>query len=84
MKKIICAILLAAIFMLTLCSCNRTIIDTKYHFEYAYISLPNGVCIEGLVKNWKDWDDSDMIQVTLDNGKVYYTHSTNVILIAAD
>jgi major membrane immunogen (membrane-anchored lipoprotein) len=83
MKKIICLLLVLAA-MLALCGCNQTIIDTTYHFDYAYVAMPDGTCVEGNVKSWKDWDDSDVIQVTFTDGTVYYTHSSNVVLIAGD
>ena len=71
-------IILAAIFCT---SCNMQIIDTKWSFDYAYIDLGNGNIIEGHVDSWKDWNDSDMIQVTMFDGKTYFTHSSNVVLI---
>lgn len=83
MKKIIC-LLLALACMLCLCGCNKTVIDTKYHFNYAYVALPDGTCVEGPIKSWADWDDSDMLQVTFTDGATYYTHSSNIILIAGD
>lgn len=83
MKKIIC-LLLAFACVLCLCGCNKTIIDTAYHFNYAYVAMPDGTCVDGPIRAWNDWDDSDMIQVTFTDGTVYYTHSSNVILIAGD
>lgn len=80
MKKRIIAIIMLLIICLSLCSCNRQIIDTNWSFDYAYICLGNGTVVEGKVDSWKDWDDSDMIQVKID-GKTYYTHSNNVVLI---
>lgn len=59
---------------------NKTLFDTKYSFKTAYVALPDGSMIKGTVKSWMDWDDSDMLQVTLDNGHTYYTHSMNIIL----
>jgi hypothetical protein len=65
---------------LTACG-NQTLIDTTYKFDKAIINLHNGNVIEGTVQNWKDYENSDQIQVTI-NGKTYLTHSSNVILIA--
>ena len=81
MKKILC-LLLALTMLFIFAGCNRSVIDVKYNFKEAVISLPNGEVVEGLVQSWRDWDDSDMIQVTLDDGFTYYTHSMNVCLIA--
>lgn len=83
-KNKIIIIVLALIMILTIIfcvGCNMQIIDTKWSFDYAYIDLGNGKIIEGNVDSWKDWDDSDMIQVTMKDGKTYFTHSTNVVLI---
>ncbi len=82
-NKIIIIILALTIILATVfcTSCNMQIIDTKWSFDYAYIDLGNGKIIEGNVDSWKDWDDSDMIQVTLKDGKTYFTHSKNVVLI---
>ena len=85
MKNIVCLLLVLALgFALAGCGYNKTIIDANYRFTHAYIAMPDGTCIEGKVKSWNDWDDSDMIQVTLTDGTIYYTHSSNVILIAGD
>lgn len=66
-----------------------SIIDTTWSFERAIISLPDSgygwanklFYIEGKVQSWKDFENSDMIQVTID-GVTYLTHSSNVILIS--
>lgn len=80
MNKIIALILaLAMIFALTGCGYNKQLVDMNYKFNYAYIYTPGGV-IEGSVSSWNDWEDSDMIQVKID-GTVYYTHSSNVVLM---
>lgn len=50
-------------------------------FHYAYIRIGNDI-IHGNVIQWRDYDDSDTVQVMLDDGKTYLTHYTNVTLIA--
>ena len=64
-------------FMLSSCGYNKQIIDLNYKFDKAYI--------EGIgeieIKNWNDYENSDMIQVIANDGTVYLTHSSNVILI---
>lgn len=81
-KILFICLILVVVLIITLCvGCNMQIIDTKWSFDYAYIDLGNGDIVEGNIDSWKDWDDSDMIQVTLKNGKTYFTHSTNVVLI---
>lgn len=60
---------------------NMTVFDTTYSFERATVDLHNGEVVEGAVEQWLDFEDSDMIQVKID-GKVYLTHSVNVVLIS--
>lgn len=72
-------ILLAACMLFILVGCNKQIFDTNYTFNYAYITM-GGKVIEGAVSKWNDYDNSDMVQVIFENGDVYYTHGTNVIL----
>ena len=59
---------------------NRQLLDTNYRFNRAVIGLPNGQVVEGKVSSWLDYNDSDVVQVTID-GKTYLTHYTNVCLI---
>lgn len=81
MKKIF-VFAIIAVLMLTLIGCNRQMIDTTWSFDNAIISLSNGEEIaRGKVDSWKDFDNSDMIQVKID-GKTYLTHATNVVMIA--
>lgn len=80
MKKIICITLILIICLaITACGYNRQIIDLDYKFNYAIIFLPDGNRIEGKVTSWRDFDQSDMIQLKID-GVTYMTHSANVIL----
>ena len=66
-----CAVLMA--------SCNKTILDTKFKFEYAYVLLPGGEVVAGPVDSWTDFDDGDQLQVKI-NGIVYLTHAANIVL----
>ena len=86
MKKIL-AFILVLVLVLSLAGSawadfNMSLFDTKYSFKYAYVGLPNGKTIEGEVKSWKDWDVSDMLQVTFVDGSTYYSHSSNIVLIS--
>lgn len=82
MKKIVCMALVALTIATCLVGCgNQTVFDTTWTFERAIIFLPDGEKIEGRVSAWKDFDSSDMMQVTIE-GKTYLTHSSNVIMIA--
>lgn len=82
MKKLICIILIIAMVLaVSACGYNRQIVDLDYKFNYAIIFLPDGNRIEGKVGSWKDFEQSDMIQLKID-GVTYLTHSSNVILEA--
>lgn len=77
MKRAISIILLVGA-LLTGCGYNKQIIDLNYSFTKAYI--------EGIgtieIKNWNDFENSDMVQVIGTDGTVYLTHSSNVILMS--
>ena len=77
MKKIISLLLICTLF---LTGCNYQVMDLTYSYNYAYISLPNGECIEGKVDSWKDYEDGDQIQVVID-GVTYLTDTTRCVLI---
>lgn len=81
MKKGLLAVLaLAAVLGLSSCG-NRTVIDTVYTFDRAIIALPDGSYVEGKVDSWRDYEDGDQLQVTI-NDVTYLTHSSNVVLIS--
>lgn len=66
MKKKLLAAILALGMALSLAGCgNRQMIDLTYSYKYAIISLPNGEIIEGKVESWRDYEDGDQIQVTI-------------------
>ena len=82
MKKVICLLLVVLLATVLLCACgNRQMFDTTFTFEYAYVALPNGECVEGKPTSWIDYEDSDVIQVVI-NGKTYLTHYENVVMIS--
>lgn len=58
---------------------NEQVFDTKWRFEWAIVQLGNGELLKGPVSSWKDFENSDMVQFTMD-GITYLTHSSNVIL----
>lgn len=69
------------IVMALFAGCNKQLIDTTWSFERAIIFLPDGEKLEGRVTSWNDYEGSDIIQVAID-GKMYLTHSSNVVLIS--
>lgn len=59
---------------------NRTLIDTKFYYDYAIVQLANGDIIEGRVDNWRDYE-GEQLQLTI-NGETWLVHSANVSLRA--
>lgn len=70
--------LILGICAMLLTGCNKQVFDLDYGFTEAYI-VDTGETIK--IKSWRDYDGSDMIQFTDTDGKVYLTHSSNVILM---
>ena len=79
MKKII-AVILALILALSMMGCNMQVVDLTYSYNYAYIEMPNGSCVEGTVDSWKDFEDGDQLQVVID-GVTYLTDTTRCVLV---
>lgn len=77
------AVILVMIIVAASTSCNQQIVDTSYTFNKAYITVGSST-ITVDVKTWNDYDDSDMVQVTAKDGTVYYSHSSNIILVKED
>lgn len=50
-------------------------------FTYAYIKLGGEDIAKGFITQWRDYDNSDVVQVLID-GRYYLTHYTNVVMIA--
>lgn len=79
-KYIIIALGITALLFTQLVGCNQQVIDANYTFNKAII---DGIgTVE--VRSWKDFQYSDMIQLTDSEGNVYLTHSSKVILIYED
>ena len=81
MKRIALAVMLI-VMAFALCACsNRDMWDTVRTFDRAIVQLADGSVIEGKCQNWRDYENSDMMQVKV-NGKTYLVHSMNCTLIA--
>lgn len=78
MKKIL-ALMLTVAMALSLTGCNYTLIDTKYQYDYAIISLQDGTLVMGKVDKWTDYD-GEQLQVTIE-GVTYLTNSYHCTLI---
>ena len=50
-------------------------------FTYAYVVLDGQEIAKGAITQWRDYDNSDVVQVLV-NGKYYLTHYSNVVMIA--
>ena len=50
-------------------------------FTYCYVILGGQEVARGAVTQWRDYSNSDTVQVLV-NGKYYLTHYTNVVLVA--
>jgi uncharacterized lipoprotein NlpE involved in copper resistance len=84
MNKKLLAAILALGMALSLAGCgNRQMIDLTYSYKYAIISLPNGEIVEGKVDSWKDFEDGDQLQITVDD-VTYLVHATDAVLMTGE
>ena len=67
MKK---SIILIAVFVLFISGCNVQIIDTTWKYDKAYINVGSETIICE-VSSWKDYQNSDMIQVRCKDGAAF-------------
>ena len=88
MVKRILVVIMLIILVATMTACATRVLGNRavggsdvQTMHYAYISLPGKDIVEGRVTQWRDYDDSDTVQVLI-NGKYYLTHYTNVVLVA--
>jgi len=82
MKKIICVVLILSLALaLTACQVGNRQMgwDTTQTFTHAILELGNGEIVEGTVTSWRDFEESDVVQFTM-NGVTYLTHYSKVIL----
>lgn len=79
--RIVATVLLVCAIGVCICTaCNMNVIDLTYSYNYAYIKLQNGEVIEGPVSSWRDYEDGDQLQVTID-GETYLVHASNCTLV---
>lgn len=72
-------LVIAIIISVRVLAFNFDIFDTKWNFAYAEIAMPSGEVIKGHVDSWRDYEDSDVVQVNI-SGITYLTHYSNVVL----
>ena len=86
-KKVVALVLLLALAVFVMAGCeyktgNRITGGKDVQtFTYAYIRLGGEEIVKGYITQWRDYKDSDTVQVMI-GGKYYLTHYTNVVMIA--
>lgn len=65
------------VLLMTGCGYNRQFIDVDYNYTRAVIKELGDV----EVTSWCDYEDG-MVQLKDKNGRVYYTHGSNVIFMS--
>lgn len=75
MKKI----LLVLLGILVLTGCNIQVLDTTWKFDVAYINVGDQTIVCD-VSSWKDYKNSDMLQVKCKDGRTFLGHSSAIIL----
>lgn len=88
MKKLIAVAGIVTLCLLIMTGCttiktgNRIVGGKDVQtFTYAYIRLGDKDIAEGFVTQWRDYEDSDAVQVMI-NGNYYLTHYSCVVLVA--
>jgi hypothetical protein len=59
---------------------NKQFVDFKQKFNVAYVLSDSNKFERVKIKAWKDWENSDSIQVIKEDGTPIYTHLRNVKL----
>lgn len=86
-KKIVCLVFVLLFLSFLFAGCQvktgNRIVEGKdvQTFTYAYVRLGDKDIVEGYVTQWRDYSNSDTVQVLI-NGKYYLTHYTCVVLVA--
>jgi|GEM_PF-914431 len=75
MKKI----WLSSLLVFTLAGCNLQVIDTTWKYDIAYINIGSET-LSCEISSWKDYQESDMIQVKCKDGRSFLGHSSVIIL----
>lgn len=73
-----------AICILIVTGCNMQIVDTTWHYQKAHIRgiSPSNEWTTVEIVSWKDYEQSDVVQIKTKSGKTYLTHYNNIILEA--
>lgn len=79
MKKLVLAASLITAMTMTGCG-NMDLVDTVFTYNKAVIKMADGSIVSGDVESWRDYEDGDQLQVTID-GTTYLVHAANITLI---
>lgn len=79
-KKLLAGLIMGLALLMCCGWGNWQIVDTTWNYNYAILELPDGRIVEGDVQSWKDYENSDSIQVKI-NDITYYTHLSNAVLM---
>lgn len=86
--KQIGVVLVLVVLMVVLTACGTHEVGNRatwgkdvQTFTYAYIRLGEKDIVEGYITQWRDYDDSDAVQIMI-NGKYYLTHYSCVVMVA--
>lgn len=60
---------------------NKQLVDFKQNFNYAYVLSDNNKFEKIKIIAWKDWENSDAVQIIDAEGHPIYTHLRNVKLV---
>ena len=71
--------LVSSLALVLLSACNVQVIDTTWKYDKAYINVGDEA-IRCDVSSWKDFENSDMIQVKCTDGRSFLGHSSTIIL----
>lgn len=77
MKKFVARLTIAAVLLMTLSGCNRTIFDTNYVYDKVHL-YETDKCYK--IKEWRDYE-GEQIQVKLDDGTVLLVSTQKAMLV---
>ena len=81
-SMLILTIILITVLLSSLTSCNKDMFDTVYEYDYATVLFPGDTEVTTIyIKQWKDYSDSEQIQIIATDGTVYLVSSYNCVLI---
>lgn len=82
MKKTVILIVIILIMSLVLVGCgNKDMFDTVRTYDYALVSFPDGTSEKIEIKQWRDYEDGEQIQIIAKDGNIYLVNSVNCVLV---